>query len=147
MPRRRRGDDLVDNEKRVLVALAYLTNRERAPRVWAGDIPAALHALGEHAVHGATINRALNTFAAHGWVSAAWETEDPEDRTSSRPRLYYRLEPAGSSAAQDLVDTERARLAAWVADPALVGLESRHPHIAATPPRPRPAARPLRSVR
>ena len=123
MPRRRSGNQLVPNEMRVLMAALRLLLHDLNERIWVGDIPTGLVALGEPLVHDATANRALNRFVARGWMEAAWETEDATNHSSSRPRLYYRITKAGTSAAADLLIAARRDQPPWLMQPELVGLD------------------------
>jgi len=116
MARRREGQ-LVDNERRILMSALRLANGEVDHRFWVGDIFAALEAIGEAPVNEATANRALNRFVSVGWMWAAWETEKPDDRQSSRPRLYFRLNEVGITAARQVLRDVRRKIPVWALDP------------------------------
>jgi len=134
LPRRRNGQELVENEERVIVAALRLVNMGRASRrddvrFWVKDIQSVLAEIDPAAsVDSVTINRILNRFVVWGWVYGAWETADPADPMSSRPRLYFRLTKEGLAAGEEVVRTKRATLPAWALYPEqLLGLDASPP--------------------
>lgn len=152
MPRRVNGQP-VENEERVAVAALRLCNLTASgeARFWVNDILAQLEVtepgLG---INASTVNRALNHLVVIGWMWAAWETADPGDRLSSKPRLYFRFTDEGLKAAKSIVVSRRRALPVWVLYPREVlgeeveepRLAVRRPEHAARKPRARPARAP-----
>jgi len=123
MPRRREGQP-VENEERVAVAALRLSNLSSPNsgdghvRFWVKDVQAALaHVEPGAVINDSTVNRALNRLVSMGWMWAAWETADPENRLSSKPRLYFRLTDEGRAATRELVVSKRNRVPLWVLRP------------------------------
>jgi hypothetical protein len=114
----------VENEQRVAVAALRLVNLAarsatgRDARFWAGDILEQLEWTEPGlSINASTVNRALNHMVLIGWMWAAWETADPDDRSSSKPRLYYRLTPEGLVSARQIVRERRRSMPIWALYP------------------------------
>jgi DNA-binding PadR family transcriptional regulator len=123
MPRRHDGQP-VENEERVAVAALRLSNRSEGAsggRFWSREVQSELAEIEPGAaVNDSTVNRVLNRLVDMGWMSAAWETADPGDRLSSKPRLYFRLTEEGRVAAKRIVAEKRRTLPLWALFPAEV---------------------------
>jgi DNA-binding PadR family transcriptional regulator len=126
LPRRRDGAP-VENEERIAVAALRIANLRRRgedePRFWVRDIQDELSSLDPAAaLNDSTVNRALNRFVSIGWMWASWETADPANRLSSRPRMYFHVTAEGRTAIRELIATKRQELPLWLLYPAdLVG--------------------------
>jgi DNA-binding PadR family transcriptional regulator len=124
----------VENEERVVVAALRLANTvSEAARFWVKDVQAQL-VLTEPGttMNGSTVNRALNRMVAMGWMRAAWETADPDDRLSSKPRLYFRFTDEGLAAAREIVEAKRRELPLWVLYPwEVLGERAKEPRLGA----------------
>ncbi|HET9058359.1 MAG TPA: hypothetical protein VFN61_00435 [Acidimicrobiales bacterium] len=123
MARRVKGGP-VENEQRVAVAALRLVNlaaksaHGRDPRFWAGDILEQLEWTEPGlSINASTVNRALNHMVLIAWMWAAWETADPADRSSSKPRLYYRFTPEGLESTRQIVRERRRSVPIWALYP------------------------------
>jgi hypothetical protein len=127
VPRRREGQP-VENEQRVAVVALRLCNLAEVldgpggcVRFWVRDVRTELERIEPGAVmNDSTVNRVLNRLVSLGWMSAAWETADPGDRLSSKPRLYFRLTETGRAGARQIVADKRGSLPLWALYPAEV---------------------------
>lgn len=134
MARRVKGGP-VENEQRTAVAALRLANAAARSgdeaRFWAGDIIATLE-LTEPGLelNASTVNRALNHLVRVGWMWAAWETADPGDRSSSKPRLYYRFTAEGLCEARQIVADKRRAVPVWALYPEeILGEDVDHPPV------------------
>lgn len=123
MARRVKGGP-VENEQRTAVAALRLVNlgfksgHRHEARFWAGEILGQLEWTEPGLnLNASTVNRALNHMVRIGWMWAAWETADPDDRSSSKPRLYYRFTPEGLAATRQIVRARRLAVPMWALYP------------------------------
>ena len=123
MARRRQGE-LVENEQRIAVAALGIHNHwvcevgSVDARFWAKDIQAELARIEPgSSMNDSTVNRALRRLVTMGWLAASWETHDPADPLSSKPRLYFRFTDAGLRSARGLVRLRRRATPLWVLFP------------------------------
>jgi hypothetical protein len=124
----------VENEQRTAIAALRLVNltgrsgHERQARFWAGEILEQLEWTEPGLnLNASTVNRALNHMVLIGWMWAAWETADPADRSSSKPRLYYRFTSGGLEAARQIVRDRRRAVPVWALYPEEVLAEQVEP--------------------
>ncbi len=123
MARRRQGE-LVENEQRIAVSALGIHNEWIAevgsadPRFWAKDIQSGLARIEPgSSMNDSTVNRALRRLVTMGWLAASWETRDPANPLSSKPRLYFRFTDSGLRSARELVRLRRRATPLWVLFP------------------------------